>query len=300
MKTYLSSIRVEVGQEQRDLDSIANVAEQFKAIRLPYNKQLIGCNAFMQHKGEVYDLIASVLRGCLEKSGIPPAEFSHLYIVSADLTPLVADRTQMVRLLNQHGLLHAVPMLITGLECTGLITTLQIASQQVNNDGGKALVVSFDLESSDLRRIKPFGVVSDAATCTVVSAQSGEYEWLGAVNQSEIKGMSGEDDFESRQQLASQVTQKTLSHASVQMSDIKWIFSTNFYKPIADFNASTLGIERGLIYGQTMLDYGHCVCSDALLNLDHYTQQNAPLSGELYMLQAYAPGFMAVAIIRAC
>ncbi len=300
MRTYLSAITVEFGQHHRDLDSIANVTEQFKAIKLPYNKALIGCSEFIEYQGSVYDLLSSALGRCLAQADIAATDFGQLYIVSANLAHLLDDRDLVARLLQQHGLQNAVPMLISGLECTGLLSALQTASSQLKvQGGGHALVLSFDIESSDLTRVKPFGVVSDAATCTVVSTNVGLFEWVGAINKVAIAGMLGIDDFNSRQQLAVNVTQDVLEHAKIHLSDLKHVFSTNFYKPITDFNAMTLGIDKSLIYSATMDSYGHCVCGDALLNLEHYCKRRSVISGECFMLQAYAPGFMSSAVIMA-
>lgn len=299
MKTYLSDVTVELGQHQRDLDTIEDVAEQFSRIKLPYNKKLIGCSSFIEYQGELFELLAKTVSNCLSKSDIDPAEVGQLYIASANMGALIENRSLVPELLQQQGLSNAVPMLITGLECTSLLSALDVASSTLKaKGGGFALVVSFDIEPSDATRVKPFGVVSDAATCSVMRADKGQFEWLGAVNHIEINGLMGNDDFTSRQQLAKKSTDDILGRNKIHISDLKCIFSTNFYKPITDFNATALGIDKALIYSGTMESFGHCVCSDSLFNLNHYATNNLVTQGECFMLQAYAPGFMSSSVIK--
>lgn len=295
---FLGNISAELGEFHMDLDSLPDVAEQFKAIKLPFNKALIGCNKFHRSNKSADELLRPAIESTLRSANLKASEVQALIICSADISALQEDREALPGLLASCELDHAVPYLITGQECTGLLSGIMLADTMLSNlSTGNILVASFDLAGGS-ERVKPFGVASDAAFCCLVSGSQNSYEILGACNKTSLAGMLGKDDFNSREKLALEGTQETLKGEKLQLSDIQQVFSTNFYKPIADFNASTLGVAKSQLYIPTSGEHAHCVCGDALLNLMHFEEQQLQKQGQLHLLQSYAPGWLASILIR--
>jgi hypothetical protein len=125
----------------------------------------------------------------------------------------------------------------------------------------------------------------------------GGFELLSYANAIDSKGLASEDNFESRKAAANQSFNAALSRAAVNKEAVKHICSTNFYQPLADFNAQALQLNKQLLRIGTAKSLGHCVCSDPLINLIHSTE--AINSDEIVMLQAYAPGFVTHIVLKA-
>ena len=76
------------------------------------------------------------------------------------------------------------------------------------------------------------------------------------------------------------------------------MFPTNLYAPIAAFNAMASGIPRSALhFTYTLRAYGHCGNSDWMINLDDHARTTGIRSGEAYVAQASAPGFLACALL---
>jgi hypothetical protein len=80
---------------------------------------------------------------------------------------------------------------------------------------------------------------------------------------------------------------------------VKKVCGTNFFKPLAKYNAATLGLVEHQLYTERASEFGHCMCADPLLNLGAYLDSERDWDrGDLFLLQAYAPGFLASMLVE--
>lgn len=178
-----------------------------------------------------------------------------------------------------------------------MLTAIDVASRSLRDeDMGNALVVCFDVTSSDEDRVAPYGVLSDAASSCILSKGDGGLQVLGYASGYDWQGATGTDDFNVRTQLGQSVLKKSLQRAGLQLHQVSRVFSTNFFEPISKVYAAALSLKQ--VYTRTAA-YGHCACSDPIINMLDYLQSNPAASGEHFMLQSYAPGFMAMLPLRA-
>ncbi|MFT5162100.1 MAG: 3-oxoacyl-[acyl-carrier-protein] synthase-3 [Alteromonadaceae bacterium] len=304
---YLMSVAVQTGEQVKPLEAIAAVKSQFNAIKIPFNKALIGYDTFCETQKPPQDLVEQVIVKSLGIDNTNPAQIDSLIVVSANPQTLQQLNNPVLAGIQQRtGLTNARPLATTFEECTGLLSAIDIARSQIATATAQhVMVVSIDVTDDSLDRVKAFGVRSDAAFAAIVSASMcespGSSVKIVAVNKGmDFAGYSGEDSMNSRESLAKRVMTSLLSSAEIQLTDINKVFSTNFYKPISDYNAKMAGISKDQLYVETTKKFGHCVCGDPLLNFQDYCNSNEIKKGEYHLLQSYAPGFLASVLLQGC
>lgn len=292
---------MELGDLHRSVDSIGGVEELFRKHKLPMNPALLNYGNFHQSTLDASECIARVLATALMASGVAPEHVDMLILTSADLGFLAADRQFMPALLERAGLMRALPLALTAQECAGLLSALDMGWGFVESGRySNVLVVSYDKAASEAQRVQPFGIVSDAAVaCMVSSVQPLGLSLRRFALRADLAGMRGNDDFASRKALISTVTGDLLGPERVALSDIGKVFTTNFFRPLASFQASCLGLSAHQLYIDQAPEVGHCLGADPLLNLATYLRDHPVATGDsLHLLQAYAPGLLAAMLVE--
>ncbi len=294
-------ISVELGDRRRAVSSIEDVAGLFKAQNLPMSPGLLGYEYFHESTLAPEEPISRVMANALASTGVDPADVDMLLVASADVS-FLADRQFLPRLMDRSGLSAALPLTITSQECTSLLSAINLAGTYLESrSSGNVLVVSYDRVEADARRIQSFGVLSDAAAACLVSSPHGgsEFRTRGFSHGSDLRGMRGEDDFASRKVLSNKVTGDILAQGGISIARVRKVFATNFFRPVARYNASALALAEQQLYLDRAPEIGHCLCADPLINFSFF-QDEAPSweLGDLYLLQAYAPGIMASLLVE--
>lgn len=294
----LRSLSFELGSTQREVLSINDVEGQFKRAGLPANTKMLGCHYFYEARQPLEDMISATMSRTLAHAEIEASEVDAFVFASARHTPESMDRAFVQRLLQRHDLKRAMPLSVSLQECLSMLTAIDVATRSLQDeDMRNALVVCFDLTTSDDERVAPYGVLSDAASSCILSKGDGGLQVLGYASGYDWQGATGTDDFNVRTQLGQSVLKKSLQRAGLQQQQLSKVFSTNFFEPISKVYAAALSLKQ--VYTRTAASYGHCACSDPIINMLDYLQSNPAASGEHFMLQSYAPGFMAMLPLRA-
>ena len=264
------------------------------------NPGLLGYEYFYESTIAPKEPLSRAIAGSLAATGIDARDIDMLIVASADVD-FLADRQFLPELLQRNGLSKALPLAITSQECTGLLSAINLASAYVKSGSfAHILVVSYDRAKDDAHRIQTFGVLSDAASaCVVTSGSDPELRIRGFSHKSDLRGMQGGDDFASRKALTNAVTDDVLAQGGVALAGVSKVFATNFFKPVARYNASNLGLGEHQLGPDRAPGFAHCQCADPLLNLSLFqgTDETAG-DGGLYLLQAYAPGFLASMLVE--
>jgi len=292
-------ISIELG-EKRTVQSIPGVAEKFRRCKLPMSAALLGYEYFYQSALPAEESIFRAIVRTLAETGVPPAEVDMVLISSAD-AGFLADRQLLPALLCRLGSGSALPLSITSQECTGLLSAIDLACTLVRDRSLRNIVVvSYDRAADDDARIQPFGVVSDAVVACLVSSM-GRMDFVVKAfsHVADLRGMQGDDDFATRKSLTERGTNELLTRSGTSLARVKKVFTTNFFRPVAKYNASTLGLSEQQLDMGYALEFGHCLCADPLLNLWSYSDSASDCrKGDLFLLQAYAPGFLASMLIE--
>ncbi|MGN6321574.1 MAG: hypothetical protein ACTHNE_07595 [Dyella sp.] len=296
----LGGISVELGERRREVESLADAVELFKAHKLPMNARLLGYRDFHQNTLAPESMVGAAIQRALAQTGIDPSGIDMMILASAD-AGFMHDRQWLIRLLEMHRLSSALPLVMTGQECTSLLAAIDIAARHVREgERSRVLVVSYDEVKEDAQRVHSFGVVSDAASACVVSGREElDFSIKGYVHRADLRGMLGGDDFDSRKSLLNAVIDALLQHAGIPMDAIRCVFTTNFFKPLTAFNASSMGIGVDRVHADPR--QGHCLCADPLLNAAQYLRRDRDgRRGDTCLLQAHAPGFLAAMLVERC
>ena len=295
----LGGITVELGDTTREVEAITGAREQFAALKLPMNSALLRYRYFRESTLAPGTVISRVIERCLKDTGVEASDID-MFILTSASAGFLADRRLVPDLLKRHGLLHTVPMAIVAQECTGLLSAIHTACMHIRSGlGRRILVASYDQGGEDAHRIQPFGVISDAAVaCLISSIDPLDFRVLGFAQYGNVQGMHGEDNLDQRQALINKVTLAALSDVGMQLAGVAKVFSTNFFWPLATYNATAAGFSTQLLHADTLLDLGHCLSADALINLDHYNRKPAGQPGDRYLLQAFAMGLLASMLVE--
>ncbi len=292
-------ISVELGN-RRTVQSIPDVTEKFRDCKLPMSAALLGFECFYQSNEAPEEPIARAIARTLAATAVAASDVQMLILTSADVG-FLADRGLLPQLLRRLGLLSALPLTVTSQECTGLLSAINLAHFYIRGKSFKnILVVSYDRAQDDDQRIRPFGVVSDAVVaCLVSSAGNMDFLAKGFSHVSDLQGMQGDDDFASRRSLITAGIAEVLAASGESLEHVRKVFSTNFFKPVAKYNASALGLTDRQLYTEKALEFGHCLCADPVLNLAAYFDLERDWKpGDRFLLQAFAPGFLASMLIE--
>jgi 3-oxoacyl-[acyl-carrier-protein] synthase III len=188
--------------------------------------------------------------------------------------------------------------MITLQQCASSLTALDYARNLFHDPRvSHVVVVAFDFVVDDDERIRPFALFSDAVTsCMVTRSDAPRISLLSYGVGVDFAGFVGRDDFMSRKRVAVTTLESVLGRHGLVLGDVAACFSTNFYKPVALFNANICGIGRNQLCIDTLASRGHCGNCDWMINLMHRRAEGQLAPGK-YLAQAFAPGFFACALL---
>ncbi|GAB2582144.1 hypothetical protein GCM10027066_24610 [Dyella jejuensis] len=261
---------------------------------------MLGYEYFYESKLAPEESISRAIARTLDTTGVSERDVQMLIVASADVD-FLTDRQLLPRLLQRHGLSLTLPLTITSQECTGLLSAIHLALGYIQGKSfSNILVVSYDRARDDDQRIQTFGIVSDAVVACLVSS-NGDVDFLvkGFSHVSDLRGMQRDDDLATRTSLATAGTDEVFAGSGTSLARVKKVFGTNFFKPLIKYNATALGLVEHQLYAEHAPEFGHCLCADPLLNLGAYFDSEQDWDrGDLFLLQAYAPGFLASMLVE--
>jgi 3-oxoacyl-[acyl-carrier-protein] synthase-3 len=292
-------VACELGELQREIAALPDAQQRFRAVKLPLNTQLLGCRDFRQSLKSECALVSASIAKTLRQTEQDPAAVDMLIIASAD-SRCLGRSLDTKTLLEANGLSRAVPLGTTLQECASLVAAIATAVSYLSNSSlQNILVASVDIVRDDSDRILPTGVLSDAAaSCLISRSVRRDFDVIATCSRVDLKGMKGLDDFGSRKRLALEVSERVLQDGNASIDKLRKVFSTNFFQPVAQFNAAALGLRKDQLYFEHSLQTAHCACADPLVGLSHFQAKNSFRAGEQLLLQSYAPGFLAAALLR--
>lgn len=297
----LFALASEFGSTDRHFDSIANLDALIEARKIPMGLAAMGCENFGQITAPPEVAIKACIARTLERSGHAASEIDQLIFATSDNHLHQIGDTFARSIMIDLGLDRATPSLVGLQQCVGSLTAVDRAARLVDTGAAAlVLVVAFDIVDDDDQRVQPFALFGDAVTtCLVGADRSGELCWQAHRTGLDPAGLRGEDDFASRKSTADAAIKGALGDAGIAIGDIKASFSTNFFKPIALFNANISGIASAKLAVPTMKLRGHCGNCDWMMNLEAYCDAETLVPGDPFLAQAFAPGFSACAVLRA-
>jgi len=296
----LSSFACEFGDRERAPESIEGLAAMCAARGLTLGLPAMGCGTFWQMTGPLEPYILRCVSRTLASSGVPADAVGHLVFSTMDSTLRHVNPDLAREVLTGLGLVRCLPTLISAQQCASSLAAVEHASRLLAGPGAShAIVVSFDFVVDDADRVQSFALFGDAVTSCLVSRDAAGLAWRSYGVGVDFAGIAGRDSFETRKQVVATTLGRVLAEGGARLEDVERCFSTNFYKPIALFNAGISGIHRGRLGIDTLSRRAHCGNCDWMINLAHHQDTAGLAPGKTYLAQSFAPGFFACGLLGA-
>jgi 3-oxoacyl-[acyl-carrier-protein] synthase-3 len=296
----LNSFAWEFGERERTWHSIEEFAAICSAKGLPLSLAEMGCETFWQMTQPIESYVVRCVSGTTSSSGVPATAVNHIIFATMDSNLRHLDQNFAPTILSALGLVNCVPTFISMQRCVSSLAAVDHARSlftdaRVNH----VIVVAFDFVIDDADRIRPWALYGDGVTsCMMSRGGAAGLAWLSYGVNVDFAGLSGSDTFESRKRVVDVTLGGVLKESGTRIENVEKCFSTNFYKPIALFNAGLCGIDRTRLGIDTLSSRAHCGNCDWMINLTHYERYTGFARGAKYMVQSYAPGFFACGLLE--
>lgn len=261
----------------------------------------MGSATYRKMSGPVDTYVVDAVRRTLRDAEVSGAEVDHIVFAVSDPTLALLPVDFPVKVLRAAGLDDCVPHLVSYQRCCSSLTALQHAQNQLRlPDSTHALVVALDFVPEDRDRLRAYAVFGDGvASCLLSTRDPGLLRPLSFATCIDPDGLHGEDTFASRQKVAARALDVVLTSADRPQRQIKKVFAANLHKPLALFNASSIGFRPDTVHFlDTLAAYSHCGNADWLINLADYHERVGIRAGETYLAQSQAPGFYSCALLE--
>jgi 3-oxoacyl-[acyl-carrier-protein] synthase-3 len=290
------------GDRRREASSLRDFEEPLHSLGQDGDFGSLGCHSFREMSGPVENYVEDCIERALEDSGIESAAVDHIIFSTMDSTLRLLDSNFVARVLNTTGLVNCLPLLLSHRQCCSSMAALIYACQLfADRNVENVMVVAVDFISGDDNRILPFALFGDAVAACVVDRRPERGLRLAASSVGiDYAGLTGNDSFASRQEVAAGALGSAYREAGLQAEDVVRVFPCNLFKPFTLFNAAAVGIEEEkLHFSDTLREYGHCGNVDWMMNLVDYDESVGINDGDAFLALSSAPGFFACALLVA-
>lgn len=298
----LGGFACQFGDRERTPDSIEGIQEICQAQGVGLSLTAMGCKTFWQMTRPIESYVVRCVQDTIAASGVAPADVDHVVFSTMDkhLRHLGQDFARDV--LAETGLVHCMPVLLSMQQCAGSLAAVDHARRLLEGGGARrVIVVAFDFVPDDAQRVQPFALFGDAVASFMMTraddAAPGGLGLLAYAADVDFAGLIGKDNFATRKQLVVATMRRALDESGVRLEAVDRCFTTNFFKPVALFNAGVCGVHRTQLAIDTLSTRAHCGNCDWILNLVHHQQQHGFKPDTPYLAQAFAPGFFACALL---
>ncbi len=261
----------------------------------------MGCTTYRKMSGPVEDYVVDAVRQTLRSAGATAADIDHLVFATSDPSLALLPADFAGRVLLDLGLEDCVPHVLSFQRCCSSLTALRhgqrlFADPEVTH----VVVVAVDFMPHDRDRVRSYAMFGDAAvSCLLTRHDPGLIRLVSSAVKVAPEGLRGRDSFISRKDVADRTLSAVLRAGGRQQGQIAKVFAANLHKPLALFNATSVGLHPDTLhFADTLAAYGHCGNADWMINLVDYHERFGIRSGEVYLAQSLAPGFYACGLFE--
>jgi 3-oxoacyl-[acyl-carrier-protein] synthase III len=284
--------------EERLAESIEGFQEQCEKEGLVLGMSMMGCESFTEIKQPMEEAVMECIQKTIQTSGILPEEVDKLILTTIDRNLKHLDANFIKAILDPIGLKNCVPLLFSMQQCVSSVSAIDYGVKLFDDPKTKnIIVVSFDKVYEESDRIRSFALFGDAVTSCLLSKDGDGLSMLSYQIGLDFDGVMGTDNFESRKKMFKETSDSAFENVG-SIEDVIACFSTNLYRPIAQFNTSVSGLRSKQLYIETLKEFGHCGNCDWMMNLEHYQNNIGFQTGQKYMIQSFAPGFFAASVLE--
>lgn len=285
--------------EERPVESIEGFDELCQKEGLVLGMKVMGCESFTKITRPVEEAVCECIMKTIDSSGISPESVDRIILSLIDRNLKFLDSNFIKKILEPAGLVNCVPILFSMQQCVSSVSAIDYGVKLLDDKkNNNVIVVAFDTVNEESDRIRSFALFGDAVTSCLISRGGDGLSFLSYNIGLDFDGVMGTDNFESRKKMFSETSESVFNEDLGSIEDVTACFSTNLYRPIAQFNTSVSGLKSNQLYIETLKEFGHCGNCDWMMNLEHYEKNVGFESGQKFMIQSFAPGFFAVGLFE--
>lgn len=225
------------------------------------------------------------------------------YFIYAHTSPLIAPLGRSVtNYLQENGFFSQTVMFATNMyKCVSFFKALEVLTVLLSDAKNNVAIISTgEIAYTPLLRVVPGScIVGDVSTACLISCDGSDHHLL-AVKTHFIPGFI-EGVYLTKDQLLSfnekfielfsSFILSVINDAGLSILNISMILPHNVNVPTWNKIAKELGVGIDKIYLDNVSRYGHCMCSDPILNLHTALMENRLKKGDYYLIASCAMGF---------
>lgn len=265
--TGLSGITYEIGETDLDVEALPGKREMLAANDMPDMKDVWGWDRCRKTERAWLAFGIDAARRTLADTD--PEDIDAVIVCSGQRcnyfqqNQLIAQLAQTLRLgeFQSHWL--------GGAGCVTLFAAICLANTAIASETARrVLVLAVDRVEEDMHRFQRFGVLSDAACSFMVhDAAQADFTLIDAKTLSSAATLSRTEDFQPKCQLVQSVLERFGGPQGFDFARVEAFLGPNVFLPIQELELSLLPVDYALAYQENTARYGHCFCSDPIINL---------------------------------
>jgi 3-oxoacyl-[acyl-carrier-protein] synthase III len=188
----------------------------------------------------------------------------------------------------EFGLERASVIGLSQQACTGMLGSLRLARSLLltESEVQRVLCLSSDRFPEGALYEQSYNLISDGATCCIVSLQPSGYTLLAshAVTNGALARASDDETVGTFFNYAHYVIQEALRKAELTMKDIQHVAAQNMNPSAWKILARLLQFDFERVHSPTLADIGHVISGDNMINLKHLEDAGMIKSGERVLM----------------
>lgn len=186
------------------------------------------------------------------------------------------------------GLSRASVIGLSQQACTGMLGSFRLARSLLltEPDVQRVLCLSSDRFPEGALYEQSYNLISDGATCCVVSLQPGGYKLVAthAITNGAMATASDDETIGSFFNYAHHTILETLEKAKLTMQDIHHVAAQNMNPSAWKILSRLLNYDFERVHAPTLSEIGHVISGDNIINLKHMEDAGIVKSGEKILL----------------
>ncbi len=307
----ISGVNYELGNVVR-FDELPDRDSVVKRMKISKDPSVIGLECFREMRINIFDAMATCIKGTLADAAVTPEAVDALILCSAtDVQAIGTDRHDLGYLLAQTGLCNAFHFGVAQATCVTMHAGLEVAATLVSSDRFQNIVlVTGDAYSNRVvtylkqnSRFSPAYVCSDGVASCLVSKNAGAHYAL-----EEISLFSNPCLLDTRTareaglvaylDLVRQATTQALRRSDLKRSAIRQAFVGNYFYETVQSVGRAMGIDSDRVYQDNIPRVAHCYSADSLINLKDFCDSEGREPGDCFVLAGTGIGQVGMAVLR--
>jgi 3-oxoacyl-[acyl-carrier-protein] synthase-3 len=293
-----------IGEECLSVTDVDGCAELFAERGVPLIPDVLGLGYFHQTR-DVYALAAAAARQTIESAALAASQIDLLVVSSSRFRGSFDEQNKgLARACSAAQLAPREIVYISGRGCASALSALVIAGDLLDARGYEnVLLINWDHMGADAHprhRFLGYAFASDSAASILVTAQPrcpAGMRMVAASQRTDLNEMARGMRLDEPLGLA--VLAELRRTAGFELADVGKVLSHNLFLPFKVAKERALGFAKAQMFLANTPRLGHCLASDALVNLADHARSLQNATPPARLLFADADGHAVAVLLSA-